>query len=185
MRLLVVRHGQTSGNKEGRLQGQRNDQPLTAEGVAEVESLIPLLTGTQVDVLYSSTLARARDTAKILARIFALPVFESKKLLERDFGTLTGKTWDEISALGHTGLKEKDKALCYDYKPFDGESVEEVKKRIILFINELFEKYEEYTALCVTHGGIVRILYNLLSVEQPTHNKNAALHRFQIDKKLG
>ena len=184
MRLLVIRHGQTKGNTEGRLQGQRSNESLTIEGVKEVVSSIPLFTNMRVHALYSSPLARARETAEILARLFTIPVLERKELLERDFGTLTGKTWDEISALGHIDLKEKDKALHYDYRQFNGESVEEVKTRITLFLNELFEKYNERTVLCVTHGGIVRILYDILGVEQPTHNKNAALHQFEIHKRL-
>lgn len=184
MRLLVIRHGQTSGNKEGRLQGQRNNEPLTPEGVKEVEALIPLLADTPVHALYSSPLTRARETAEIFARVFSMPMVERKELMERDFGTLSGKTWDEIAALGHISLKERDKALCYDYRPFDGENAEGVKTRIILLVNELLEKQREHTVLCVTHGGIVRILYDVLGVEQPAHNKNAALHRFEVHKKV-
>ncbi len=184
MLLLVVRHGQTQGNTEGRLQGQQSNQALTAEGKNEVALLAPVLAGIPVHALYSSPLLRARETADLLARGVSLPVVENVALLERDFGTLTGKTWDEIAALGHTDLKEKDKALRYDYRRFGGESVEEVKKRIILFLNTLFEAHRAQTVLCATHGGIVRILYEILGVIQPFHNKNAVLHRFEILKRL-
>lgn len=184
MKLIIIRHGQTEGNKEGRLQGKRSDEPLSAEGVKEVEKILDELDRFRIKTLYSSTLKRAIQTADIIAGKFNVAVIAKSELAERDFGTLTGFTWEEIAARGHGNLKDVDKALSYNYRPFDGESVGDVRFRIKQFIKELFSVHKGQTTACVTHGGIIRIIYDILSVEQPAHIPNASSHIFEITEKI-
>lgn len=66
MRIILVRHGQTKWNSEGRVQG-RTDIPLNARGMAQAEAVGEWLSGRKIDAVYASPLMRAHDTAKAIA----------------------------------------------------------------------------------------------------------------------
>ena len=180
MRLIVIRHGKTEGNKKGKLQGQRLDEPLSEEGLNEVRKIIPKLTDYAVGALYASPLRRAYETAEIVAKKLDLPIIIRNELLERDFGTLSGLTWDEIAKLGYTNLREADEGLIYDYQPFGGESAQQVRGRILQFLSKIKSMHLSQEAIvCITHGGIIRLLYDMLDFKQPKHTANA-LHIFEL-----
>ena len=67
----------------------------------------------------------------------------------------------------------------YDLRPYSGESAEQVKTRIEDFLNDLYKKTEQQTLL-VTHGGIIRWLYFILSGEKTTFKPNASIHVFEV-----
>lgn len=144
MRITFVRHGETSHNKEGRITGEI-DVSLNEEGVAQAEKLAQMLP-TDYDVLYTSTLKRAQETADIINAKLSLPVIVSPLIVERRFGSLVGKTWDELD----TYIPERrrlDKEQKYDYRPFGGESAEEVKMRLLAFVEEVKQRFI-YHATC-------------------------------------
>jgi broad specificity phosphatase PhoE len=72
-RLLLVRHGETDWNAEGRLQGQ-TDRPLNDFGRRQARQLAEQLESEELEAIYSSDLARARETAKIVGERLGLPV---------------------------------------------------------------------------------------------------------------
>src|SRR3989338_1267684 len=130
MKLIVIRHGQTKHNAHGRLQGQRSNESLNLDGANEVRVALEKISEHRPLVLYSSPLKRARETADIIAKEFGLSVTERNELMERDFGSLTGLTWNEVANMGHTKLRELDKSFAYDYRRFGGENVDNVRSRI-------------------------------------------------------
>src|SRR5690349_5142837 len=95
VQLLVVRHGETTWNREGRIQGHR-DSPLTGRGLAQARATAARLAGERAGALYSSDLGRAQQTAREVAAATALPVRLDDGLRERAFGILEGLTWEEI-----------------------------------------------------------------------------------------
>ena len=101
--LLLVRHGETDWNRLGRWQGH-SDTPLNARGREQARELAPQLDG--VDVVYSSDLARARETAEILAEELGADVRLDARLRERGFGAWEGLTAAEI--VGHDDLQWQD-----------------------------------------------------------------------------
>lgn len=97
-RLTLVRHGQSIGNAENRLQGQ-SDYPLSERGRAQARALAQRwkTAGVVFDTVIASPLARAFETAQILAQGLGLPPVEPEALwMERDNGKRTGMTWEEV-----------------------------------------------------------------------------------------
>mgnify|MGYP001616981591 CR=1 FL=1 len=72
-RFLLVRHGETPWNDQARYQGQE-DIPLSEQGWAQAEHLAERLASESIDAIYASDLARARDTAQVVARRLGKPV---------------------------------------------------------------------------------------------------------------
>ncbi len=95
MQLLLIRHCESVGNRELRLQG-RTDFPLTARGRAQAEELATALARRPVAAVYSSPTRRALDTADVIAARIGLAVEVEPALEEYHFGELSGLTWPEI-----------------------------------------------------------------------------------------
>ena len=97
MKLLLIRHGESVANTEGRLQGQM-DSPLTDRGREQARALAHRLVRERwsVSSIHSSDLCRAADTAGILGAALEAPVFLDERLREYDVGVLTGLTRADI-----------------------------------------------------------------------------------------
>ena len=95
MRLILVRHGSTAWNEEGKYQGTI-DIPLSDRGRQEAEMVAERLRDEKIDAVYSSNLRRARETAEIIARPHGLPVQVIEELGEMNFGDWEGMTAQEI-----------------------------------------------------------------------------------------
>src|SRR3954452_24611267 len=92
--LLLVRHGETDWNAEGRLQGH-TDRPLNEYGRRQAKELAARLAGGHVDAIYASDLSRARETAEIVGERLGLTVVIDPDLRETNWGTWEGLTGDE------------------------------------------------------------------------------------------
>lgn len=99
MKMLLIRHGQSVANTEGRLQGQL-DSPLTDLGRTQARALARRLLreGWSASTVYASDLVRAAETAEILAADLQAPVVCDERLREYGVGVLTGLGWREIEA---------------------------------------------------------------------------------------
>lgn len=160
MNLVVIRHGETDLNKENRLQGSRGpNEHLNDTGRKEVTALRDGLLITPT-VIYASTLVRTQETAHILNEKWGVEIVSVPELMERDFGTLSGKLRSEIDP----EIVESDLEGRYDYRPYGGESVADVKVRVIKFL-ETLPLTENDTVIVVTHRGIIRVLYDLYPIE--------------------
>lgn len=181
MKIYIVRHGETDLNSEKRCMGQRIDQELNSTGIKQAEELASKL--DTFDLIFTSPLKRAVQTAEIISKkIGDVEILKRSELLERDFGSLSGKTWEERSAeAGKTNLKELDLGQEYDYREFEGECVEDVKKRFLKLIEELKSKHSDKKILIVAHGGILKLAHLLFLEEKPNHTpENASIHEFDI-----
>jgi broad specificity phosphatase PhoE len=137
--LLLVRHGETDWNAEGRLQGQ-TDRPLSGYGRRQARQLAEELEGEQLEAIYSSDLARARETAEIVGERLGLPVELDPDLREKDWGT-----WEGLTAV------ERDRT------EFAGESTEAHQERMLRALERISELHPGTgRVLVVTHGGSMR-----------------------------
>lgn len=93
-RLYLVRHGQSDGNAEGRF-GGHGPTPLSELGIDQAERTAKVLAREKVDVIYSSDLLRAVQTAEPLAELLGLKVNATAEFRERHVGVLEGLTFDE------------------------------------------------------------------------------------------
>ena len=156
MQIIVIRHGETRLNKENRLQGSKGEnEGLTQEGKSMVEKLRDTLLLSPT-TMYISPLARTQETASILNERFHAPIVLVPELVERDFGTLSGKLRSDVDPK----ILEDDLEEKYDYHPYNGESIGDVKERVVSFLSTLPLSSNE-TVFFVTHRGIVRVLYDL------------------------
>lgn len=173
MKLYVVRHGQTAANASGVLQGPEINGPLTEEGIKGIEETAQKLPNT-IQAVYRSSLLRVVQSADILNKNIGAQVFERDELVERQYGSLSGKTWEELGE-----LKEIDERLEYDYRPYGGESVEQVRARVEKVLEEIKNSGYEHV-LVVTSRGPVRQFYHILENRIEPNVPNASLHVFDI-----
>ncbi|MEK7464407.1 MAG: histidine phosphatase family protein [Patescibacteria group bacterium] len=177
MKLVLVRHGKSINNALGVVSGRSQDK-LTREGIRQAEEVAKTL-DTDFDIIFSSVLRRAKQTAGIINRRLKLPIETRLDLNERDYGVLTGQNWDAISALVGPDAKERDRGLRYNYGPWGGEWVVEVRDRVLSFLNDLIvRRRKKYIA--VTHGGIIMLMYNVTGKPLPAKIPNCSVHEFEI-----
>lgn len=174
MKIYFVRHGETQYNRDGLITGH-DDAPLTEEGIQQVENTV-----SEIPVgctkIYSSDLVRCRQTTAILNKKLALPVFYDIRLRERDFGSLTGKKIVNLDPI----VVEKDKNQQYDYRPYGGESVENVKQRILACIEDIRREKSGDKILVVTSAGIIRLLHHIFKGEVQEKIHNSSVHEFEF-----
>ena len=94
--MYLVRHGRSVWNAAGRIQGQI-DIELDKIGLQQAQRIADRLEREPIAAIYSSPLLRARSTAEAIAARFDLPVTPDVRLMEYDFGVLSGMTWDEVT----------------------------------------------------------------------------------------
>jgi broad specificity phosphatase PhoE len=156
MELLIVRHGESVANAEGRMQGQR-DYPLSAVGDQQAELLGRFLvnSGLRFDAAYTSPLTRARATALALTTALGLPEAElAPELSELHAGSLQGLTRMEISRAFPTFLQRGLTELG-DFSEYGGESYDDVQQRIRSLVARWHERHlnDQHRILAVAHGG--------------------------------
>ncbi|HEV3245497.1 MAG TPA: histidine phosphatase family protein [Candidatus Paceibacterota bacterium] len=180
MKLVFVRHGQTDYNKQGIVQGQEKDPPLNAEGTAQVEKTA-LRIPAEIDRIISSPLKRALQTAGILNKRLNKSIEVNDELKEFKYGSLAGKTWAEIVAVtGDEDVYEKDSNVTFDYRPYGGESAQDVKTRVSGFVDEAKKKYPAETILITAHGGIIDTMHVLFPRSEREASDNASVHQFEF-----
>ena len=95
MQVILVRHGATDWNLQGRCQGS-SDRDLSEMGTRQAEQIAALLRHEKIHAIYSSNLRRARQTAELIGRPHDLPVLIEDGIRELDHGELEGLTFNEI-----------------------------------------------------------------------------------------
>ncbi len=176
-KLFLVRHGQTDWNKDHKVMGI-TDVSLNEIGEQEAENVGANLTNQNIDIIFTSPLKRALETLEIISKYVKCEKVEiSDLLLERNFGYLTGKSWDEIETI-IPNAREIDCKQKYDYTPYGGENAEQVKCRVRKFISELKERgYKKVLVVC--HGGIIRMIESL-RVEPRIDIPSGSITEFEV-----
>ncbi len=146
--LLLARHGETDWNRERRWQGHA-DPPLNEAGREQAWSLAGSL-GVRVDALYSSDLARARETAEIVGKRLQLPVRLDRRLREVDVGEWSGLTSPEIELRYPDGFRRRRQGGTGWVR---GETYEAMGARVIEALHAIAGTHPGGCMLVVTHGG--------------------------------
>ncbi|MEW5953000.1 MAG: alpha-ribazole phosphatase [Bacillota bacterium] len=153
-RLVLVRHGETTWNKEMRFQGH-TDVPLSPQGEEQARSLGQRLARSRFDAVYASDLGRARLTADILARPHRLPVQVLPGLREINFGKWEGLTLQEINEQYQGDLMAWWSSPLTARVP-GGETLAEMVERTMWAVQEIFTRHQDGQVLVVAHGGAIR-----------------------------
>ena len=163
MKLILTRHGETVDNVKGILQGH-NPGELTEKGIEQAKKLALKLKEQKIDVIYSSDLKRAADTAKEILKLQPnTPIFFVKELREGNCGGFTGKKESEID---------------WGKKPNDAESMGNMQQRINSFLTSIYEKYKDKTVLFVGHNGINKSLVTVID-HLPANDLPKIIHMAQ------
>lgn len=156
MRILLLRHAETGWNRERRFQGWR-DVPLSATGREQAESAARLLAATRIEAVWSSPLARARDTATIIAAPHRLAVQESDAFREMGFGEWEGLTRDEVRERfpdAHRAWAETPHEAAWP----GAETLAMVRARALAGLGALRAAHTGQTICLVSHGITGRLL---------------------------
>lgn len=177
MHLTFIRHGKTDWGVAKRMSGWE-DPELNDGGRTDCIKLLPQLE-QGFDVIYTSPLKRASQTAEIFGDHLRIPVVGDPDLRERNYGTLAGKTWDQVLQEHGSDMREKDVRQQYDYRAFGGESAEQVRERVTRFL-ETVRGAEYRDLLVVSHSGIIRLMYALTGQTPPEHTDHTTLYVFDV-----
>lgn len=177
MKIYAIRHGITELNKKGMFNGLI-DEELSSEGIEQAKMIVPIIP-KQIKKIYSSSQKRAKQTAEIINSELRIPLVFCDELRELSMGTFDGQDFAE-------DRKVKHMAIQYDWRPYGGESVEDVKKRVLKILKEiqLTSIKNDNEILIVTSGGIIRLLYFLETGTLLGDIKNLSLLTFDLSKIL-
>lgn len=170
--LYLVRHGETDWNRARKIQG-KTDIPLNETGRAQAWETGKLLSRRHWHGIVTSPLARAAETASIIAEELGLPAPDTlDAIVERDYGEAEGLTGDELIARfpGETPVTGR-------------EAREAVADRVLPALIELAEQNEGRSIIVVSHGGVIRTLLKEVGPDHGPHHTeaipNGSVHSFR------
>lgn len=149
--ICLVRHGETDWNKAMRVQGT-TDIPLNQTGREQAEEAREFLEESDWDILITSPLSRARQTAEIINKYMQMPIVEMDVFKERGYGDAEGLTPEERQQQ-FPGLREYP----------NQEPKAAVTKRVLEGMDEILKSYPDKHVLLVAHGGVINSILAHLS----------------------
>jgi len=159
MRIYIARHGETTWNVEGRIQG-RSDPDLSPKGHAQSLALVEQLKDTPLSAIYTSTLKRSILTAQPIASHLGLPIERRSELDEIAFGILEGR----LFSLDDDARKEWERLRedRFSYRIPGGETFADVADRLRPFTEWILQIHRRQEILIVGHRMANRLLIGML-----------------------
>ena len=153
MVLYVTRHGATLKNELGLIQGQ-TECDLSNKGIEEAEKLATTVKNIDIDVVISSPLKRAYETARIITE-GRLPINTDDRLIERDWGMCEGAHIEEVDTVKcwNFFLNTDDNGI---------ERVQDLLARVSEFLEDVKVKYKDKNVLVVAHSAVLRAIHYCL-----------------------
>ena len=155
--IYLTRHGETEWNIEKRLQG-RGDSPLTKDGIQRAKELRDRIKNIDIDVIYSSPIKRALNTANILRGNKNIDIVTDDSLMEMCFGDYEGKKIDIVQEENPSWdinlIMQGNVEICAP----NGENLKEVRERISKLMNKIIAENIGKSILIVTHGITLKAL---------------------------
>lgn len=153
----IFRHGQSTYNVDGRIQGQTNDSVLTDLGKSQALKLGEKLKGRGIEVIISSPLTRAMQTAEMVNKNLNVPVVADEHFIEVDVGIVEGMAYKDVmkqykdifDKLHSTNLKDNFD-VCYP----QGETKRQVRQRMLNGLNNWCHCVNNYKIMAVSSHGI-------------------------------
>ena len=155
-RLIWVRHGQTDANVSHILQGQ-SEGTLTETGRKQARQLARHLGDFEIDHLITSDLRRAKETAQFIADEKNIPLEFSEMAREWNVGHLDGQP-----AAALEDAFQMAKVPKTDYKPEDGESLNDLRDRAQKFCQQIVQDHDSKRVLICSHGDFIRMSFGFL-----------------------
>ena len=173
MEICLIRHGETDWNKLSKLQG-RKDIELNKNGIIQANACADYLNNTPFELIITSPLKRAKQTAKIIAERKRLPLIEMQEFIERNYGDAEGMTVEECQ------IKFPDRQYP------NQESKEDVRKRVMNGLQQIQKEHKASNIILVAHGGVINSILAMLSNNEIGSGKtklaNACLSTIYYDQ---
>jgi alpha-ribazole phosphatase len=164
--IILIRHGETDWNIEGRYQGQ-SDVPLNENGIQQAREMASRIRHYQFNAIISSDLSRARQTAEILSEFSDAPLKIDPRLREINQGDWEGMLYADIRSR-YAEAFEKRLNNPLEVAPPGGETVGQVRDRVLEAIQEIVEEYPDGIVAIVSHGlslAIIKVHFNKYEIE--------------------
>lgn len=172
--IVLVRHGQTEYNREGRWQGSGSDVPLDEVGRAEAARVAAALAERfdgWIEAVYTSDLERARETARIVAARFGLETVDEPGLRELSHGRWEGFTHAEVEERW-PGEHAAYQADPYHVRRGGGDSYEDLAARLWPALERLADRHRGQRIVAVSHGGPIRLALSRI-LDRPLADRDA------------
>jgi broad specificity phosphatase PhoE len=167
--LILVRHGETDWNRDGRYQGHA-DPALNEAGRRQARELAASLEELELHAIYTSDLRRAAETAEIIHSGRDVPLKRERGLREIDVGSWSGLTRAEIEQR-FPGAEHHD-----------GETPEDMRERVVGTVTEIAGRHMGERVLIVSHGGALRaLLHHALRVESVPPVQNCIVYTLAFE----
>lgn len=182
LKLYLIRHGETGYNVNGSDEfGQPSDIPLNDIGILQSKKLAKRLKRIRFDKIFISDMARAKQTTEIVCKEINRPFVEDKRLREYQHGSVkpSSEKWvEKYKEILKSGMSK------YDIRPFGGENIWDLIKRVRSFLNDL-EK-EIGTIAITSHSGVNAALINISQRRQkdeflPIKQDNVCINVLEFD----
>jgi len=161
----ILRHGEAVSNVKGFVSSwpEKNINPLTEVGTNQAKAVAREIMSKNIELIFSSDVLRAKQTAEIIASRLKKKIKFDKRLREIDFGIFNSKPIADF--IGHFASRKKR----IKEKAPQGESYEDILKRIESFLRDIEKKYSNKKILIVSHQAPLFVLEGLFlgfSLEQ-------------------
>ena len=182
-RIILIRHGETEWNREGRIQGYHGDSALTTDGRLQAQRLAARLAGERVHALHSSDSERARQTATPIAAALEMGIAFDAALRERNYGEFEGWTYADLEQKqpeAYVKFRSRDP----HYAPPGGESGAQFSERIVAALERIAAAVSGGCAAVVTHGGVLGVMYRHVNGTSPEAKRDYSLLNASINRLL-
>lgn len=156
-RIYLVRHGETEWNRQQRSQGCSNDIPLSEDGLKQAEAVAEKLKDEKIDMVFSSTLSRAFQTAEKIASKHNLEVEKCSEFIEINFGLWEGMRFPEIKEQYYDVYNVWRDTPHLAVIP-GAESISELKARSMKKLLNIIKSNPDKNILVVSHGISIKVI---------------------------
>lgn len=163
MNLYMVRHGETDFNKDKKYLG-RTDVPLNLAGIAQAKQFAKKISGLNIEVIYCSPLKRAIETAEYIKSKQDCEIIIDDNFIERSVGVYEGLTKEEAKKK-YPELYERNITRIFNEAPPNGETINEVIKRVFSGLNNIKTQNKFSNIMIVTHGFVAKVINKYFNVK--------------------
>lgn len=179
----LVRHGRSVWNAAGRIQGQI-DIELDEIGLQQAQRIADRLEREPISAIYCSPLRRARSTAEAIAARFNLPVTPDARLMEYDFGVISGMTWNEVTE-NHPDLANRWLEDPWAVPVAGSEGRVNFAARVMSAMQDICAQHPADHVAIVAHGGTFGVYFTAmlgldLNRRHPFHFGNTSLSLVEV-----
>ena len=154
-KLILVRHGESAGNRDRVFGDDPHSLPLTPLGYQQARAAAQLIAAQfQAESVISSPFVRAHETARVIAEFLSLPLSLEPQLFERDVGLHRGKSYDSLYQAADYAESKR-----FTWRPPEGESYEDVRSRVGPLLDRLAHDHLGRDTVVVSHGGVMMALW--------------------------